>query len=206
MLCLCFLICFYLFIYRFQVQVQFLAMEDGSCPYEVLGVPTTADDKQIKKAYKKIALKNHPDKNSSPEAEGIFRRAVEAQTVLLDPKARGAYDAVLKAKKAAKMRVDKMDAQYRQAREDLEAREEAYNKKRKDEMEAKRNYEAQIRRLRQDAERRLQEEQDKFSQMFAEKSFADKREEDYENKYTEEFERDVLQRMRQRAKEVNQSV
>lgn len=60
--------------------------------YEVLGVPKTADEATIKKAYREIAKKNHPDINPSPEAAERFKEASEAYEVLSDAEKRQKYD------------------------------------------------------------------------------------------------------------------
>lgn len=61
--------------------------------YEVLGVSRGADEKDIKKAYRRVAMKYHPDRNpDDPDADDKFKEATEAYDVLTDREKRAAYD------------------------------------------------------------------------------------------------------------------
>src|SRR5689334_14058240 len=61
--------------------------------YGTLGVPRTASDDDIKKAYRKLAMQYHPDRNGgSKEAEEKFKEVTEAYDVLRDPQKRAAFD------------------------------------------------------------------------------------------------------------------
>ena len=61
--------------------------------YEVLGVNKDASDDEIKKAYKKMAIKYHPDRNpGDKKAEEMFKEAAEAYDVLRDANKRRQYD------------------------------------------------------------------------------------------------------------------
>src|SRR6185436_12941837 len=61
--------------------------------YEVLGVNKDASEEDLKKAYRKLAMKHHPDRNpDNPKAEERFKEAKEAYEILSDTQKRGAYD------------------------------------------------------------------------------------------------------------------
>ncbi len=61
--------------------------------YEILGVNRDASSEDIKKAYRKLAMKHHPDRNpDNPKSEGLFKEAKEAYEILSDEQKRAAYD------------------------------------------------------------------------------------------------------------------
>ena len=61
--------------------------------YQMLGVPADASSEEIKKAYRKLALETHPDRNpNDARAEERFKRISEAYGVLIDPHKRAQYD------------------------------------------------------------------------------------------------------------------
>ena len=61
--------------------------------YEILGVDRKATQEEIKKAYRKLALQYHPDRNpGNKESEGKFKEAAEAYEVLGDPNKRQRFD------------------------------------------------------------------------------------------------------------------
>ena len=60
--------------------------------YDILGIEKTADEAQIKKAYRKLAIKFHPDKNKAKSAEEAFKKVNQAFCVLSDKNKRKNYD------------------------------------------------------------------------------------------------------------------
>ncbi|XP_035224979.1 dnaJ homolog subfamily B member 9-like [Stegodyphus dumicola] len=71
------------------------AISDVSCErdyYEVLGVNKKASNRDIKRAFRKLAMQYHPDKNKDPKAEEKFREIAEAYEVLSDEEKRREYD------------------------------------------------------------------------------------------------------------------
>jgi molecular chaperone DnaJ len=65
--------------------------------YVLLGISREASEAEIKKAYRKLAMELHPDRNPSPQAEARFKEITEAYEVLRDPQKRAAYDRYGKA-------------------------------------------------------------------------------------------------------------
>lgn len=64
----------------------------GKDYYKILGIAKGAKDDEIKKAYRKMALRYHPDKNKTIGAEEKFKEVAEAYEVLSDKKKRDIYD------------------------------------------------------------------------------------------------------------------
>jgi len=60
--------------------------------YDVLGVSKDAGDKEVKSAYRKLAMKYHPDRSDAPDAEERFKEISEAYAVISDPQKRRQYD------------------------------------------------------------------------------------------------------------------
>jgi len=138
--------------------------------YALLEVEPDADVKTIKKSYRKKALTCHPDKNpDNKQAVELFHQLSDALEVLSDEKTRAAYDNLLKARKAAELRIRKLDGKRRKLRDDLEERErnakveETISKVTEEEKLAK-----EIERLRKEGSRLLEEEQDLMKQQIRE--------------------------------------
>ena len=64
----------------------------GKDYYKILGIARGSSDEDIKKAYRKLALKYHPDKNKEPGAEEKFKEVAEAYEILSDSKKKEIYD------------------------------------------------------------------------------------------------------------------
>ena len=83
-----------------ETPKQFTADEDRfakeiircKCYYQMLGVERDANDSALKKAYRKKALKVHPDKNNSPAADEAFKKINAAMACLSDPQKRRVYN------------------------------------------------------------------------------------------------------------------
>ena len=82
--------------------------------YKILGISKNASSDQIKKEYRKLARKYHPDVSKDPDAEKKFKEVAEAYEVLKDPEKRKAYDQYGANWKAGKEQ-EQYQQQYQQA-------------------------------------------------------------------------------------------
>jgi len=93
--------------------------------YEILSITKTATDVQIKAAYRKMALKFHPDKNQAPEAEEAFKKVSEAYTCLSNAQEREFYDRH-GSRAAAQQRQHQAHANAQYYREDVMTPEDLF--------------------------------------------------------------------------------
>ncbi|KAI9287097.1 hypothetical protein BC943DRAFT_379139 [Umbelopsis sp. AD052] len=141
--------------------------------YKLLEVEYNSTHEDIRRQYRKKALKVHPDKNPSPDAAALFHALSQAYEVLTDTQAKLAYDNVIKARVERSKRHSEMDSKRRAARDELEAREKAAKKRKTDEMDAEAKYKAELARMRESSGRRMQEEEEELRKMMEEEEQAE---------------------------------
>ncbi|KAI3637757.1 hypothetical protein MIR68_004406 [Amoeboaphelidium protococcarum] len=93
--------------------------------YAVLGLKAQVTDAEIKKSYRLLSLKYHPDKNRDEGAVEMFQQINKAYQILMDESARQAFDRLYELNKARAQRTRLMDAKRRRMKEDLDDRESA---------------------------------------------------------------------------------
>lgn len=104
-------------------------------------------------------MKCHPDKNpDNPKAAELFVQLTEALKILLDSSARAAYDKLLKAKEATKIRHQALDEKRKKFKEDLQAREQAHFAKKENEKTEEEKLQEEIARLQKEGAKLVQEE------------------------------------------------
>jgi len=129
--------------------------------YLLLEVEQDADAKTIKKAYRRKALTCHPDKNpDNKQAVELFHQLSDALEVLTDEATRLAYDNLLKARKAAELRMRKLDGKRRKLKEELEEREKNHTEELVFRYNEEDKLAKEIERLRKEGSRQLEEEQE----------------------------------------------
>jgi curved DNA-binding protein CbpA len=91
--------------------------------YAVLGLSHTASADEIKKAYRKMAKKYHPDINKNDEAELMFVKIQKANDILTDAQLKAEFDGIMKAKLFNQQRLEGMNENRKKLREQLEEKE-----------------------------------------------------------------------------------
>ncbi|GBG89821.1 hypothetical protein CBR_g49670 [Chara braunii] len=138
-------------------------MDDGSMfeededLYVLLGLEKGVEstEAEIRRGYRRKALEWHPDKRQGDEsAVEVFRKIQKAYEVLVDVKARQAYDALIKARKERAEREGRQDVKRQKMKADLVARERAYAQQKSEEETAKERLKAELARLRREHEAR----------------------------------------------------
>lgn len=104
------------------------SVKNNTTLYDLLGVERNANSGEVKKAYRQLAKRYHPDTNQSPNAVKLFRQIQAAYEVLSDPQKRKIYDRRLQWRESAAYRQAKANEaarQYQQAYAQYKARQRA---------------------------------------------------------------------------------
>ncbi|EFO25287.1 DnaJ domain-containing protein [Loa loa] len=139
-------------------------------PYELLDLKPECTDTQIVKAFRRAALKWHPDKNPDRKqaAQEMFLKISKAFELLSDAGARAAYNHVLATRTAHTVYVQRRQKnesdKRRKLREELERREANVLSSQQNEEKAKRELEKEIQRLRKEGSKLLQRERENIEQ------------------------------------------
>ncbi|ORY02600.1 DnaJ-domain-containing protein [Basidiobolus meristosporus CBS 931.73] len=130
--------------------------------YELLGVNYNSTGEEIKKAYRKKALKVHPDKNpDNPDAAHKFHELSVALDLLTDAQKKLEYDTKLKAKIANRKKHQALNARRRKFKEELEELENESKKQKQEEQEEKIRQQTELENLRTEDYRRRREREEK---------------------------------------------
>ena len=129
--------------------------------YTLLGVTFETSQKDIDRAWRRTALKYHPDKvGNDPSAKEKFHLAQIGYDLLSDPASKALYDNARTAKLQRKRQNEAFEGRRRQMKDDLEARERGVKRPREDEEGDEEKLEREIRRLAEDGKRRRKERED----------------------------------------------
>lgn len=130
--------------------------------YALLGVSFETSESDIRRAYRKTALKYHPDKLGKDFDPEKFHILQIANDVLSDPAAKAAYDNARSARLQKQRQHDLFEGKRRQMKEDLEARERGVKRGRDEEEDAEARLQREMNRLAEDGKRRRKEMEERL--------------------------------------------
>lgn len=134
--------------------------------YALLGVESTCADSELRRAYRKTALKYHPDKVGANDQGAVekFHLLQIAYDVLSDATTKELYDQVRRAREEKEKRRAEFKGQRKAMMEELEKRESGAFKRKRDEMDVEQRLEREITRLAEDGKRRRKERAEQLRQ------------------------------------------